>query len=74
MKTIQKLKHVFKRIQIRILFYIFLFSALPDMVAAFGLISVYNKSKEDDKVCSKKSKVFIIEKTIEKEFKKEAKK
>ena len=70
MKTIQKLKHVFKRIQIRILFYIFLFSALPDMVAAFGLISVYNKSKEDDKVCSKKSKVFIIEKELKKEAKK----
>ena len=70
MKTIQKLKHVFKRIQIRILFYIFLFSALPDMAAAFGLISVYNKSKEDDKVCSKKSEIFVIEKELKEEAKK----
>ena len=70
MKTIQKLKHAFKRIQRRILLYIFLFSALPDMAAAFGLISVYNKSKEDNKVCSKKSEVFVIEKELKEEAKK----
>ena len=70
MKTIQKLKHAFKRIQRRILFYIFLFSALPDMLAWFGLISVYNKSKEDDKVCSKKSEVLVIEKELKEEAKK----
>ena len=70
MEPIQKLKHAFKRIQRRILFYIFLFLALPDMVAGFGLISVYNKSKEDDKVCSKKSEVFVIEKGLKKGAKK----
>ena len=40
------------------------------MAAAFGLISVYNKSKEDNKVCSKKSEVFVIEKGLKGEAKK----